>query len=322
MSAVWQICETRRFLQSESRHGSRFLHIIVLKSRSWLPYGPFLGRCSFVRSNVASPPKQGKLQLMHLNSRVERKAASREVASGSHSHWVLLLVLWQILYSEGLGAAIRGEIDLSTRWASPVSEDDESYDSAKGPRPEDIYPVPIELLNCVFEIAPRIQKSGAWWSLTGDLSENMMGVHVRPTEIEILTDGVGLEKVSEALSSYDLAPIVLTERKLDREAEVGLDFKTHPVFERCRFTEFASKGAKVAVKSDCQLKVGDWEWGDPLFFDPEFTNLRGIFIPLMPLSLKSELYITLGWLDRAKLISDAVSRSTTRMHEPTPKPRD
>jgi len=145
-----------------------------------------------------------------------------------------------------------------------------------------------------------------------------MGVQVQPTQIEILTDGAGVTKISAALSSYEATPVVVTERKLDREAE--LDFKKHPIFERSSLTEFTSKGARVRVHGDYQLKVGDWDWGDSLVFETDSVDVLGLDVPLMPLRLKSEIYITLGWLDRATLISEAFRRAQIQTGEPTPLP--
>jgi hypothetical protein len=189
----------------------------------------------------------------------------------------------------------------------------------KIPTPEEIFPVPESIIRSIVEIAPKIQSSGAWWAVGGDLSENVMGVHVQPTEIEILTDTAGLKKIFEALSSYNPSTIATRERRLDREAD--LDLHKYPVLERSNLTEFTIHGVKVMIKGDCQLKVGDWEWGDPFYFDPDFINIAGINVPVMPLSIRSEIYITLGWLDGAALISDAFTKAHTHFHEPPPSPK-
>jgi len=181
------------------------------------------------------------------------------------------------------------------------------------PKPEDIYNVPVEFISCLIEIAPKIQASGAWWSLTGDLSENMLDVHVRPAEIEILTDGVGFGKIASALSSYKLTPVAVTERKLDREAEP--DANKYPIYERSTCTEFTLRGVKVTIQGDYQLKVGEWEWGDAFLFEPVFINLAGVQIPLMPLRLRTEIYLMLGWGDRAKLLTEAYNRAHAFLHQ-------
>jgi len=182
----------------------------------------------------------------------------------------------------------------------------------KVPTAEDVYTVPLPIVRCLLDLAPRIHQSGAWWSLGGDLAENMLNVHVRPTEITILTDLAGIDAISGVLSNYRPAPVAERERRVERDGE--LDGQRYPIFERSRFTEFTTGGVRVLVHGDYQLKVGEWEWGDPLFFEPTFMSLAGTSIPLMPLKLKSEMYITLGWVDRAMLISDAYLRAHSSTH--------
>ena len=43
------------------------------------------------------------------------------------------------------------------------------------PKPEDIYNVPVDLLNFLIEITPKVEASGAWWSLAGTLSAEHFG---------------------------------------------------------------------------------------------------------------------------------------------------
>jgi hypothetical protein len=181
------------------------------------------------------------------------------------------------------------------------------------PKPEDLYNIPVEFVRCLVEIGPKVQKSGAWWSLSGDVSENMLDVHVRPTEIEIVTDAGGLEKIFTALSGYNPTPIAAKEWKLERLAEP--DGNQYPVFARSNCTELTVKGAKVTVHGDYQMKVGEWEWGDAFYFDPVLINVAGVDIPVMPLRLRTEIYLMLGWVDRAKEISEAYARSHAQLHQ-------
>ena len=82
-----------------------------------------------------------------------------------------------------------------------------------------------------------------------------------------------------------------------------------PGVPRSTNTQFTSKGVKVVIHSDCQMKVGEWEWGDPLFFEPVFMNVASIQVPLTPLRLRSEIYLGLGWEDRATKVAEAFKRS-------------
>ena len=96
----------------------------------------------------------------------------------------------------------------------------------------------------------------------------------------------------------------MDEKKLTREADV--DGNMYPVYIKSHYAELTLDGIRVEIYGDEQIKVADWDWGDPLDFTPEYTFLSGSKLPLVPLSLKSELDVGLGWLDRVSLISDAI----------------
>jgi hypothetical protein len=68
-------------------------------------------------------------------------------------------------------------------------------------------------------------------------------------------------------------------------------------------------GAEVQVHGEYQMKVGEWEWGDPLEFKAPIVNIVGIRVPVLPIRLSSELYLTLGWSDRVEKISLAIAHA-------------
>jgi hypothetical protein len=199
---------------------------------------------------------------------------------------------------------------------TPTAQDLYNYTfdpSRKVPKPEDLYILPVEYVRTLVDLAPKITGSGAWWSLSGDLGENMLDVHVRPTEVEIVTDTPGLSKVVDALSAYGPTPIELKERRLERDAET--DGNRYPLFVRSSFTQFTEKGIRVIIHGEYQMKVGEWEWGDSFFFDPVYVNLAGVQIPIMPLRLRTEIYMMLCWDDRVKLITGAYARSHGQLYQ-------
>jgi len=100
------------------------------------------------------------------------------------------------------------------------------------------------------------------------------------------------------------------EKKLAREADV--EAKMLPVYVKSYYAELTVDGAKVEIYGDEQLKVWEWDWGDPLDYVPEMMNVLGTRVPVVPLRLKSELDLGLGWFDRVELISDAVMRAQHR----------
>jgi hypothetical protein len=175
------------------------------------------------------------------------------------------------------------------------------------PKMEDIYVLPASFIKAICEISPKIQKTGAWWAIGGDLSEMLGGVTVVPKEIEILTTIDGVQKLFEGFAEYNPSPVELVEKKLDREADInGTDY---PVTVRSHQTHFTVHGAPVVVHGDYQMRVGVWDWGDSLQFNAPKANVMGARVPVMPIRLASEFYLTLGWSDRVELISVAIHKA-------------
>lgn len=145
------------------------------------------------------------------------------------------------------------------------------------------------------------------WSVGGDTSEIIQGVHVNPASIEIFTDKEGMVEFIEKVADYNPSPVAPMERKLDRAAD--LEGKELPVLVRANQSQFVVDGVDVSVYSDYQFKVGDWEWGDPVEFEPAAVNIAGTSVPIMHSRIMSEIYMMLGWTDRVDMISDAVHRA-------------
>lgn len=175
------------------------------------------------------------------------------------------------------------------------------------PKPEEIFMLSQNIIRCIRDITPKIQKTGAWWAIGGDLSEMMGGVGIQATHVEILTSKEGVQKISEALAEYGPTPITTVETKLDRDAEI--EGKKYPVRVRSQRMDLKVHGAEVQVHGDYQMKVGEWEWGDPLEFKAPIVNIVGTRVPVMPIRLSSELYLTLGWSDRVDKISQAIAHA-------------
>ncbi len=118
----------------------------------------------------------------------------------------------------------------------------------------------------------------------------MGGVSIEATHVEILTNKDGVQKISGALAEYDPTPITTIETKLDRDAEI--EGKKYPVRVRSQRMDLTVHGAEVQVHGEYQMKVGEWEWGDPLEFKAPIVNIVGIRVPVLPIRLSSELYLT------------------------------
>jgi hypothetical protein len=160
-------------------------------------------------------------------------------------------------------------------------------------------------MKAISKIGPRLQHSiKAKWAVGGDAGELMMGVNVKADYLEILTTKEGCDEICKELAEYQTLAPAVAERKLAREADV--EGKMLPVYIKSYYAELTVDGVKVEVHGDEQIKVAEWDWGDPLDFKTDYTYIVGAKLPLVPLALKSELDLGLGWLDRVELISDAV----------------
>lgn len=176
--------------------------------------------------------------------------------------------------------------------------------SSKVPTPEEVVVVPAPILKAATKVANQLKGLQVMWAIGGDIGEQMMGVNVNSDHLEILTTKEGCDQMCEDLASYVKIKPADTEKKLDRDADI--DGKMLPIYVKSRYAELSVDGIRVEIYGDEQIKVGEWEWGDPLFFNADYTYVSGGKIPLVPLALKSELALGLGWLDRVSLISDAV----------------
>ena len=85
---------------------------------------------------------------------------------------------------------------------------------------------------------------------------------------------------------------------------------SYPLFVRSRYAALTSGGTLLELHGDRQYKVGEWEWGDPLEFLPDVTQVMTVKVNLVPLRLESEFAFALGWADLSKKIVDAIARQT------------
>jgi hypothetical protein len=178
------------------------------------------------------------------------------------------------------------------------------------PSPDEIVILPVSLLRATMKIGSALKDTKAKWAFGGDAAEIIKGVNVHTDHLEIVTTKDGTTEICNTLAGYvKLAPKD-AEKKLDREADV--DAKMLPVYVKSYYAELEVDTVKVEIYGDLQYKVAEWEWGDALDFQPEAVNIVGTNVPTLPLRLKSELDLGLGWLDRVELISDAVMRSQHR----------
>ena len=175
------------------------------------------------------------------------------------------------------------------------------------PKPDELVVLNQTLLNSTVTIGKILQDCSNKWALGGDVAEVISGVNVVPDHISLLTSRDGCTEILGKLAQYHPETPGMVEKELDREANV--DFHSHRIKIKSYTSGMNVEGSSVKVHGDLQIKVGDWEWGDPIDFEPDHVNVIGVEIPIVPLKLKTDLYTGLGWTDRAAKIHEAVKRS-------------
>jgi hypothetical protein len=175
------------------------------------------------------------------------------------------------------------------------------------PKPEELVVLSKPLLDATIKIGKGLLDCNNKWAIGGDVAEVISGVNVRPDYISILTTKEGCDEITRKLAKYQDELPHIVERELDREARINLNL--HKVRIKSYNSRMNVDGSRLDVHGNLQIRVGDWEWGDPLDFEPDYVYVVGIKMPIVPLKMKSELYTGLGWTDRAAKIHEAVMRS-------------
>ena len=185
------------------------------------------------------------------------------------------------------------------------------YQESRVPGPEEFIVLGEPLLNTILKLAGLLRDCGSKWAIAGDAGELLSGVAVRADRLSILTTAEGCEEISKKLTGHLIQNPGIVERKLDREAKV--DLNSFPIHIKSREARFSLDGQRLDVYGRLQIRIGEWDWGDPLEYEPDYVYVGSEKMPVLPLRLKTELYIGLGWTDRVKKINEAMAR---RHHGP------
>jgi hypothetical protein len=164
-----------------------------------------------------------------------------------------------------------------------------------------IFLIEQKFIDALLDLHKTLEGSKIDWAIGGDLGEALFGVQVDPEYIELITNKDGAYALHDAIPSYCPSEIEYKITRLSREASLGNE--NFPVYMRSYFFDFTVKGVTVKVYGGLQYRISDWEWGDPLEFEPQFVYVTGYKTAILPLRLKYELHNGLGWTDKAEKIS-------------------
>ena len=171
--------------------------------------------------------------------------------------------------------------------------------------------IPTRYIDAILTLNRALQNKNFEWAISGDLGENLQTVHVDPNCVEIVTNKAGGQQIYQAVQEYKPQKIERRTEVLPRTALI--EKKEFPVKIRSYFFEFNINYVKIKVFSDLQYQIGDWEWGDIIEFKPEYISVVGQKMAVMPLEIAYELYLGLGWKDRAEKILPVIARKRRRM---------
>lgn len=174
------------------------------------------------------------------------------------------------------------------------------------PKPEELVVLNKPLLDATILLGNLLKDCQAKWALAGDIGEILNGVNVQPDHLTILTSIAGSEEISKKLERFQVEAPRQVETQINRNAEI--DPKPLPITIKSYVSRFNLNGQRLNVHGDLRIRVGDWDWGDPLDYEPEDVYVVGVKVPVLPLELKTQLYRGLGWYDRVSKIHAAMAR--------------
>jgi hypothetical protein len=144
------------------------------------------------------------------------------------------------------------------------------------------------------------------WAIGGDLAECFRTVQVVPDGIELICSKQDAERIHQAVAGFKPTTVALHTKNLSRNAVIN--GKEYPIYIRSHQFGFKLHGITVSVQGNLQFRVGEWEWGDPLDFSPEYVNVVGKKTAVMPLGIAAQMYQTLGWADRVEKIRRVIRK--------------
>ena len=169
--------------------------------------------------------------------------------------------------------------------------------------------IPQKYMDALLSLNGKLENKNIIWTVSGDLAERMRLVRVEVDCIEIVTSKEGAEQIFQEVQEYKPRKLGIQTRRLQRDADICKE--VFPVYVRSYSFEFNINDVTVKVQGDLQFKVGNWEWGEVFDFNPEYINVTGKTIAVIPLSIQYEFYQSLGWTDRAVKIFQVIKKPSS-----------
>ena len=166
--------------------------------------------------------------------------------------------------------------------------------------------IPKKYLEALLILHEKLDDKNIRWTVSGDLAELLRIVKVEPDFIEIVTSKNGAHQIFQAVQQFKPNQMSYLTQLLPRNAVV--EGKEYPVYIRSYFFDFNVNDVKVKVEGNLQFKIGDWDWGEVFDFTPDYVYIVGKKTAVTPLSIASDLYGNLGWIDRVEKINKVTQK--------------
>ncbi len=160
---------------------------------------------------------------------------------------------------------------------------------------------PQQYVDTLLVLHEKLTGKNIKWVVNGDLAEHLRIVKVEHNFLEIISSKDDAEKIFQAVQEFAPQPMTFQVQQLSRNAVI--EGKEYPIYIRSYYFDFNLNGIEVKVQGDLQFKVGEWGWGEVFEFTPDYVYVIGKKIAVTPLSIASELYASLGWIDRVEKIN-------------------
>lgn len=128
-------------------------------------------------------------------------------------------------------------------------------------------------------IDKKLKNQKIRWVLVGSVSLVLQKVKIKPRDIDILTDRMGISKINKLLRKYEVKPVKFSSSEF---------FKSY-------IGEFRIDGIKIEVMANLKEKIGDrWTSFSSRLTYPRIIEIDGMKLPVSPLKEQLKSYQKIG----------------------------
>ena len=141
-------------------------------------------------------------------------------------------------------------------------------------------PLPVEFSAALRIVCARLDDLGATWAVTGSVGLALLGLEVRPRDLDLETDAEGAAAIEVRLAPYVVEPVTFQATE----------------HVRSQYGAFEIGGVPVEVMGDMSIRDAAGIWHPPVDLRREATSatLDGMVVPVVRLEAQRRMYERLG----------------------------